>query len=135
MSLKRVLIAAAALAMAPGAIGGSGKTQGVATSKIIIELFSDFQCPACKSLHEGTIRPLVSAYVNTGKVFLIHRDFPLPMHQYARPAASLAAAAARVGKYDEVADTLFEKQELWSKTGKVEEAVMAVLTPAEAKKV
>jgi protein-disulfide isomerase len=85
------------------------KSTGRQTAPISIEVFSDFQCPACKALHEQTLKPLIADYVRTGKVFLQHRDFPLPMHQYARPAANLAAAAGHIGKYEEVADALFAR--------------------------
>ena len=104
-------------------------------ASVAIEVYSDFQCPACKALHEETLRPLVADYVDKGKVYLIHRDFPLPVHAYAREAACLACAAGRVGKYELVADTLFAHQASWSKDGKVEEVVSRVLPAADAKKV
>ena len=112
-----------------------GKARGIPMAAITIEVFSDFQCPACKSLHEETIKPLIAEYVDKGKVYLVHRDFPLPMHQYAREAACLACAAGHIGKYDLVADALFANQPSWSKDGKVQETVTRLLTPADAKKV
>lgn len=112
-----------------------GKAAGVPSAPILIEIFSDFQCPACKPLHEGTLRSLMKDYVASGKVYLIHRDFPLPGHAYAREAASYACAAERIGKYEQVADALFANQTAWSASGKVDETACSVLTPAEAKKV
>lgn len=132
-NLAHAALAAALLATSLHA--ASGKAQGTATARLVIELYSDFECPACKGLHEQTIQPLIRDYVRAGKVYLIHKDFPLPMHAHSRPAARLAVAAARIGKYNEVADALFAKQEQWSKTGKVEEAAFSVLTPAEQAKV
>jgi protein-disulfide isomerase len=113
----------------------SGKTRGVASAPVTIEIYSDFQCPACKNLHDSVIKPLTKDYVDTGKVFLIHREFPLPMHSYAREAAALATAAGRVGKYDAVADALFARQDEWSKSGQVAAAALAPLTRQEAQKV
>jgi protein-disulfide isomerase len=104
-------------------------------AKVTVEVFSDFQCPACKVLHEQTMKPLIKEYVDAGRVYLIERDFPLAMHAYARQAASLACAAARIGKYEPVADALFATQESWSKDGKVEEAVVKALGAAEAKRI
>src|SRR5215213_7849553 len=98
------LLLTVAAAGAGGQTPSAGKTRGVPMAAVTIEVFSDFQCPACKTLHEETLRPLVADYVNKGKVYLIHRDFPLPMHAYAREAACLACAAGRVGKYDLIAD-------------------------------
>jgi protein-disulfide isomerase len=129
------LLLTVAAAGATGQTPSPGKTRGVPMAAVTIEVFSDFQCPACKSLHEETLKPLVADYVDKGKVYLVHRDFPLPMHAYARTAACLACAAGRVGKYELIADTLFSTQGSWSKDGKVEDAVSRVLTPADAKKV
>lgn len=74
-------------------------------------------------------------YALKNKIRLIHHDFPLPMHPYARQAALLAAAADRIGKFDQVSEALFKQQDVWAANGKVEEAVDSVLTPAEAKQV
>jgi protein-disulfide isomerase len=112
----------------------SGKTVGTAVSPVMIEVFSDFQCPACKSLHEETIRPLVDEYAKAGKVYLIYRNFPLAMHSYARQAAIWACAAGRLGKYGPVADTLFRTQASWSISGKIDSVVAGVVSPAEMAK-
>ena len=127
------LIAVGILVCATGA--RPGKHRGTSVAAVRIEVFSDFQCPACKTLHDQTIKPLIADYVDRGKVYLINREFPLPMHQYAREAACYASAAERVGKYEQTSDALFAAQEVWSKNGKVAEAVMSVLSPAEAKQV
>lgn len=131
--LLTILLAAAGLPAQPPS--QAVKSTGRQTAPITIEVFSDFQCPACKALHEQTIKQVIPEYVRTGKVFLQHRDFPLPMHQYARLAATFAVAAGHAGKYEEVADALFARQDTWSKDGSVAQTVLAVLSPAEAKKV
>ena len=107
---------------------------GPVTAAVRIDLFSDFQCPACKALHEQTIKRVKEEYALKGKLRLVHHDFPLPQHRHARQAATLAAAADRLGKYDVVADALFRQQESWSKTGNVDAVVDSVLTPEEQKK-
>jgi protein-disulfide isomerase len=73
------------------------KAFGSKTAPISLEVFSDFQCPACKNLYLTTNRRLRDAYVSSGKVYLIERDFPLPMHAYSRVAASYSRAAAHIG--------------------------------------
>ncbi|MGH9722255.1 MAG: DsbA family protein [Bryobacteraceae bacterium] len=73
--------------------------------------------------------------MSKGKVYLVHREFPLPMHQYARPAACLATAAARMNRYEEVCAVLFRTQESWSKTGKIDEALRGALSPSELRKI
>jgi protein-disulfide isomerase len=111
------------------------KSVGTLTAPISIEVFSDFQCPGCKMLYEQTLRPLEDEYVSKGKVYLLHRDFPLAMHAHAREAAFYACAAGRIGKYEAACSILFKQQGVWSVDGKVGDAVCSVLSPSEAKMV
>jgi len=117
------------------AYAAGGKMVGSPTAPITIEVYSDYQCPACKMLYEQTLRPLAADYARSGKVYLIHRDFPLAGHAFSRLAAYYTVAAERIGKYDQVASVLFANQASWSVTGKVDETACSVLTPAEAAKV
>src|SRR5262245_37604312 len=103
------------------------KTFGNPSAPVRIELFSDFQCPGCKSFHETLLPVLIRDYVATGKAYIYNYEFPLQAHQYSRQAAHLATAAASVGKYSQVADALFRQQTAWSNTGKVWDAVAPVL--------
>jgi protein-disulfide isomerase len=136
--MKR-LVAVLALSLLAAAgnanVSGAGKTAGNAVAPLMIEVFSDFQCPSCKVFHEGTLRALIDDYVSKGKVYLVFREFPLPMHAFAREASSYACAAAQVGKYSEVGSALFARQGEWSNNGKVADAACSVLTPAQAQKV
>jgi protein-disulfide isomerase len=108
---------------------------GSKSAPIVMEVFSDFQCPACKSLYDSTNRQLVDNYVNTGKVYLIHRDFPLPMHSHSKEAAQYSRAAAQIGKLEAVEDVLFQNQEKWEASGDIDGTVAKVLSPAEMTKV
>jgi protein-disulfide isomerase len=100
-----------------------------------MEIFSDFQCPACKQLFTTTTQRVTDNYVDTNKVFLVHRDYPLPMHAYSRVAASYSRAAAHIGKCEVVEQALFQNQEKWEASGDVRGTVASVLSPAEMKKV
>jgi protein-disulfide isomerase len=108
---------------------------GSKTAPVVIEVFSDFQCPACKSLYDATNRQLMDNYVNTGKVYLIHRDFPLPMHAHSKVAAQYSRAAAQIGKFEAVEEVLFQNQDKWEASGDVDGTVAKVLSPAEMTKV
>lgn len=134
-SVIRVVLAITSLAVptafAAKAATPSVKSGGVSTAPITIEVFSDYACPACKILYEGTLRALRDDYVAQGKILLIHRDFPLPNHQYSKEAARYANAAHRVGKYDQVAAALFAKQQSWSTTGRLEEVVAGALSVSD----
>ena len=114
-----------------------GRTMGNPAAPMLFEIYSDFVCPACKHLHENVLPSIVKDYVNTGKAYLIFREFPLniPAHVQARPAAALAVAAARIGRYQTVSDALFRSQQTWSVNGKTWETVASVLTPEEQRKV
>jgi len=104
------------------------------TAPITMEVYSDFQCPHCKQFHDEILPSVIRDYVNTGKLYLIHRDFPLPTFKYSKEAALYAIAASRFNKYEQVGDALFQKQAYWGQNGKVDEVVAGVLTPDEMKK-
>jgi protein-disulfide isomerase len=70
------------------ALPASAPFRGAANAPVVIQEFADFQCPFCQRA-EATLDELVKAY--PGKIKLVWRDKPLPMH----PAAPLAAEAAR----------------------------------------
>jgi protein-disulfide isomerase len=108
---------------------------GSKNAPIVMEVFSDYQCPACKTLFMTTNRQVMENYVSTGKVYLVHRDFPLPMHAHSQVAAQYSRAAAQIGKFEPVEQVLFENQEKWEQTGDVDGTVAAVLTPAEMNKI
>jgi protein-disulfide isomerase len=108
---------------------------GSKNAPIVMEVFSDFQCPACKTLFVTTNRQVMDNYVSTGKVYFIHRDFPLPMHAHSQVAALYSRAAAHVGKFEVVEEALFNNQEKWEQSGDVDGTVAAVLSPAEMTRV
>jgi protein-disulfide isomerase len=132
-----VLMAMAKPPQAPGAVTDvdAHKAFGSKNASLVLEVFSDFQCPACKNLYTSTNRQLIDNYVSSGKVYLIHRDFPLPMHAHSRVAAQYARAAAHIGKGELVEQALFQNQEKWENTGDLDGTVAAVLSPAEMAKV
>lgn len=133
--MRTFLLAIAFAALAAGAGNQPVNSRGSSSAPITLDLYSDFQCPACKLMYETRLKPLMLNDVDKGKVYLVHHEFPLRMHAFAVEASSYACAARRIGKYDQVADVLFREQPSWSVTGKVADAVSSVLTPEEAKKV
>jgi protein-disulfide isomerase len=111
------------------------QARGSKSAPIVMEVFSDFQCPACKTLFATTNRQLMDNYVSTGKIYLVHRDFPLPMHAHSRVAAQYSRAAAQIGKLEPVEEVLFQNQEKWEQKGDVDGTVASVLSTAEMAKV
>ena len=123
--------------LAAGPDVDKGRTIGDPAAPMLFEIYSDFSCPACKTLHENVLPSIVLDYVKTGKAYLVFREFPLniPAHKYSRSAAAFAVAAARIGKYQTVSDALFRNQQAWGLSGKVWDTVAGVLNPEERKKV
>ena len=81
----------------------------------IIE-FSDFECPFCARFHIQTLPLLFEEYIDTGKVKLVYRDFPIQsIHANALPAAVAANCANDQGKFKEMHDKLFDNQNQWNK--------------------
>jgi protein-disulfide isomerase len=113
----------------------NAKALGSKNAPVTIEVFEDFECPACRNFFQTSLKQVVENYVNTGKVYLIHRDFPLEMHPYARQAARLANAAADLGQFETVERALFDTQDKWSTNGKIEDAIAPSVPAAQMKKI
>lgn len=88
-----------------------GEKIGTDSAKVKLVVFSDYQCPACGAA-EPTVEKVREA-TTSGNFQLIHRNFPLPQHLNAKPAANLAAYAATKGKFWAANDKLFATQKEW----------------------
>jgi protein-disulfide isomerase len=110
------------------------KAIGNPSAPITMEVFGDFQCPACRGFFETSVKQVIDDYVIPGKVYLVHRDFPLEMHPYARQAARLANAAAEYGKFEAMERALYDHQDDWSAKGNIEEVMASYFPAAEFKK-
>jgi protein-disulfide isomerase len=86
---------------------GDAPARGPKNAPVTLVLYSDFQCPYCKRV-EPTITQLEKEYGN--KLRVVWKNMPLDMHQFAKPAAMAAMAAAEQGKFWEMHDKLFENQ-------------------------
>jgi protein-disulfide isomerase len=113
------------------------KTAGNPGAPLQLVLYEDFTCPHCKMVHEQFVPMLVNEYVTTGKAYLVFRDYVLsgPGHEQSRPAATWAAAAARIGRYQTAADALFRTQNSWAMSGQIWPAISSAFTPDEQKKI
>ena len=111
------------------------KVYGSPKAPITMEVFTDYECPSCRSLYEGTLRPLIADYVASGKVYLIHHDFPLAMHKYSGQAARWANTAAEFGQFDAVEGALYDNQSSWQTDGSMEKYISAALPAADFKRI
>jgi protein-disulfide isomerase len=117
------------------ALGAPVKTYGSSNAPITMEVFSDYECPSCRNLFELTLRQMIPDYVAAGKVYLIHRDYPLPMHKYGYEAARWLNASARIGQFQSVEAALYDNQNFWAQDGNIEKYVAAAMSPADFKRV
>ena len=67
--------------------------------------FSDYECPFCKRHFDQVYSQLKKDYLDTGKVKLVFRDYPLPFHD---PMATFEAKAANCAK-DQGGDSAYFK--------------------------
>jgi protein-disulfide isomerase len=84
---------------------------GDANAPVTIIEYASMTCPHCAHFEETTYVELKKRYIDTGKVRLIFREFPLD------PVAAAASALARCAgkdKYFAVIEILFERQRDWA---------------------
>jgi protein-disulfide isomerase len=137
MKMLALGLAVSLMGVAAGPDTLPGRTAGIPSAPLRMDLYDDFTCPHCKMLHEQLLPKLIADYVTPGKAYLVFHEYTLTGagHEYSKTASLYAAAAARVGKYHQVCDALFLTQSSWAMSGKVWEAVAPALTAAEQKKV
>jgi protein-disulfide isomerase len=83
---------------------GNGPSKGNKNAPLQVVIFSDFQCPFCKRV-EPTLAQLEKEYGS--KIHMVWKNYPLPFHNNAEPAAEAAMAANAQGKFWEMHDKLF----------------------------
>jgi protein-disulfide isomerase len=92
-----------------------GYTLGSDSAKVEIIEYVDFQCPVCATFTILTAPDIKRNLVNTGRVRLVFRDYPVPeIHDKAVLAHLVAACAADQGRFWEMHDQLFYNQGSWS---------------------
>jgi len=75
--------------------------------------FSDYECPFCKRHFDNVYPQLKKDYIDTGKVKLVFRDFPLSFHDPMATTEAIAASCAREqgddATYFKFHDEMFKK--------------------------
>jgi protein-disulfide isomerase len=96
-------------------VGDKDPVKGPADALVTVVIFSDYQCPFCSRV-EPTLNALATKYGNDLR--FVWKDNPLPFHQDAGPAATLARQAYEEGKdkkFWEAHDLLFQNQRALSR--------------------
>lgn len=88
---------------------------GLADAPVTIEVWSDFQCPACGFFAKSIEPDLIDEYVRTGDVNLVYRDMAFLDGGDPQGESNQSAAAARCsgdqGKFWQYHDYLVENQD------------------------
>ncbi len=132
-----MVLALAFLGQAPGKTAqvdySYNYLMGKPDSPVQIEVFSDLQCPSCRTFYLYTVTNLLQEYAAGNKVAVIFRDFPLASHPVSRAATRNEIAAKALGheKWLKVIEILYTYQAEWSYDGKLEPVLARVLTPEE----
>jgi len=77
------------------------------SGKIIVQEFSDFQCPFCQKFWSTSYKQIKKNYIDTNKITFIYRHFPLDFHQNAQKAAEAGECAQAQGKFWQYHDLAF----------------------------
>ena len=85
--------------------------------------YSSLGCPNCADFHRDTLPRIKTEYVDTGKVRLIYRDFPLGTPAL---AASMIARCAGPEKYFGFIDIIYRSQAQWSRSNNPLDALSQV---------
>ena len=87
-------------------VGTAGRPEkGPKDAPVLMIAFSDYECPYCRRA-EDTVEQVLKAY--DGKIRYVFRDYPLPFHKNAKPAAVAAGCAREQGKFWEYNQKLFK---------------------------
>lgn len=122
-----VVITVIAAVFSNGTFGGAGGLKFTATqtapvsaadhvrgnpnATVTVIEYGDFQCPACGA-YEPLLEQLQQEY--EGRIAFVFRNFPLyQIHPNAQISSQAAEAAGLQGKYWEMHDLLYEKQNDW----------------------
>lgn len=95
----------------PGEQPRAANTIGPADAPVLIEFFSDLQCPQC-ARYEPIVKSVRAEF--GGKTRMVVRHFTLPGHQHAVLAACAAEAAANQHKFWEMIEALYKTQWMWA---------------------
>ena len=85
---------------------------GRADAPVTLTEYASFTCPHCAALHRGALVQIKKEYIDTGRVRLIYRDFPLDQ---TAEAASMMARCAAPNRYFPLVQMLYRSQLNWAR--------------------
>ena len=105
------------------------KQVGNAAAPLTLEIYLDYGDEESAAFVRDVLPPLTEQYVDTGKVKLIFRDYPLPTHPRSSLAARYANAAGELGYFEPAMRQLCATRQAWSASGDID-SVLSMALPA-----
>lgn len=90
----------------------SDRVMGKADAPVTMIEYASLTCPHCAAFHGDQLEQIKTNYIDTGKVKLIFRDFPLDRLAL---AASMMARCAPKERYFGIIGALFQGQQGWAR--------------------
>jgi len=84
----------------------TGVVMGRPDAPVTIIEYTDLQCQFCSRFATETFDLIRKAYIDTGKVRFVTRDYPLPFHPFAMAAARASRCAGEQGRFWELRTSL-----------------------------
>lgn len=120
-----VLLAAPAAADIASLKDAMGEmTIGKDDAPVTMVEYSSLGCPHCAAFHRETLPKIKADYIDTGKLRLVFRDFPLGTPAL---AAAMIARCAGPDRYFGFVELLFRSQSQWAQSNNPLEAIAAVV--------
>ena len=101
------------------------RSLGDSNAPLTIYEYSSLGCPHCKAFHKNTLPMVMEEFIDTGKVRLVYRDYPLGNRAM---AAAMIARCAPQERYFGMLELFFQKQSDWSQS---EDAIGALTAVAK----
>jgi protein-disulfide isomerase len=86
---------------------------GPANASVTITEYASMTCPHCANFNEAVFPKIKSAYIDSGKVRYVFREFPLDIKAAAGSMLARCIAKDDAPKYFAVIDLLFRQQNEW----------------------
>ena len=90
-------------------LADGGHAWGSRDAKVVIVSFFDFECGACRRFALGAERTVKGLFGD--RISVVVRHLPLSYHRLAFPAAKASECAADQGRFEEIYELLFRKQD------------------------
>jgi protein-disulfide isomerase len=94
-----------------------GLAMGDPNAPVVVEVFEDFQCPACRAFTEGVEAQLIdSTYIASGQVYYIFRQYPflddrVVTSKESDQASNASMCAMEQGRFWDYHDMLYANQQ------------------------